>query len=188
LKFIAIEGNIGSGKSSLALQLKDHFSGELIPEEFEKNPFLELFYKNPSKFAFALENSFFLDRVRQLLGFDFKSDKIIFSDYIINKCLWFAEMNLSIAEYGQFKLNFEALQELFVNPDYLFVLHLPVLKLKENILKRGRVIENNIDVDYLEKLNSIYLEKPLNSDYQITHQPFIINFLLSVAKLSQQVI
>ena len=160
MRFVAVEGNIGSGKTSLAKRLSDHFKAVFIPEEFEENPFLELFYQNPGKYAFALEYSFFLDRVRQLRKIDFSANQVFISDYFIEKCLWFAKINLSPSASLEFSQQFSALSGLFPQPEDLIVLHLPLSKIKDNINKRGRAIESQINSAYLSELNLVYQEKP----------------------------
>jgi deoxyguanosine kinase len=177
-KFVAIEGNIGSGKTSLAKKLAEHFHAECVLEEFEKNPFLELFYSDPNAFAYPLEYSFFLDRVRQLMNCNFSKNRLFISDYIIQKCLWFASLNLSKKEFDFFNSNFESLAKLYPKPDLLFFLHLPLDLVIDNIKKRGRQIEKKIDSDYLKRLNDIYAfesEKVFNENDRPVYQFFLSN-------------
>ena len=103
-KFIAIEGNIGVGKTTLATMLAQHFNAKLILEEFADNPFLPKFYKDPKKFAFPLELSFLAERYQQLKDDISKQDlfnPLVISDYIFQKCLIFAKVNLPEAERSE---------------------------------------------------------------------------------------
>ena len=160
MSYIVIEGNIGSGKTSLSKRLADYFNASLIHEEFEDNPFLELFYKEPEKYAFPLEYSFLLDRVRQLHKINFSSKNLFFSDYILQKCLWFARINLNKVDFENFKVNFYSITDTFPSPDFVFFLHLPLDKLRHNIKSRNRAIEHTIDSDYLRKISEMYHTRP----------------------------
>jgi deoxyguanosine kinase len=159
IKYICIEGNIGSGKTSLAKKLAAHFNAGFIGEEFEKNPFLPLFYENPTDYAFALEFSFLLDRARQLeekkeeLG-----NKLHFSDYYIEKCLYFARTNLADGQFEQFAKAYPSVAAIAPSPDLLIFLHLGEEDLMKNIRSRGRSFEQRIRPEYLKRVNLQYLE------------------------------
>jgi deoxyadenosine/deoxycytidine kinase len=108
--FIAIEGNIGAGKTSLTKLLAKEKSSKLILEQFEDNSFLPKFYNNPEKYSFPLELSFLAERYQQLKTETSQNslfEQQIFSDYFIYKCLIFAQANLPLDE-------FKLYQELFI--------------------------------------------------------------------------
>lgn len=158
MSYIVIEGNIGCGKTSLAKRISLENNSVFIPEEFEHNPFLEFFYKEPEKYALATEYCFLLDRIRQLLKYDFKKNEKYCSDYSIKKCLWFAKMNLTASQFVEFHKNFEDLTGLLPVPDFEFFLHLPFECIMQNVEKRGRAIEKGISIEYLAELNKFYLK------------------------------
>ena len=160
-QFICIEGCIGAGKSSLAKLLSKDMNARLILEEFEDNPFLPKFYKEPEKYAFQLELSFLAERYQQL------KDKLhtpdIFhpqtiSDYIINKSLIFAKNNLVKDEFSLYQKLFDIVDNSIPNPDLLVYLYLNTEQLKANIQKRGRDYEQDIEYDYLEKIQGGYFD------------------------------
>ena len=159
--FIAIEGNIGAGKTSLATRISQHFNAKLILEQFEDNAFLPKFYENPSKYAFPLELSFLASRYQQLKdqlpAQDlFKSFTV--ADYFIHKSFIFAGKNLDSDEFSLYTRLFKIIEASLPKPDLLVYLFLSVDHLKGNIQKRGRPYEQNIDFDYLEKIQSGYME------------------------------
>lgn len=160
MKFICIEGNIGSGKTSLAAKLAGHLEAKLIREEFEDNPFLPLFYKTPQQFAFPLEFSFLIDRARQLnrLATEIQQ-KLHVADYYIEKCLWFAEQNLNPEQLFHFKNTYPHVKQIAPVPDLLVFLHLPEEMILENISKRGRDFEKTIDPVYLRGMNLVYKQQ-----------------------------
>jgi deoxyguanosine kinase len=159
MKFIAIEGNIGSGKTTLATALARHFDARLILEEFADNNFLPKFYQDPERYAFPLELSFLADRFKQLqqwlLTGNLFSD-ITVSDYILTKSKLFARVNLENAEYELFQRLFDIINPNLPQPDVLLFLDAPIARLQENIRKRGRTYEQSISNEYLEKIDGIY--------------------------------
>ncbi|MCF8304267.1 MAG: deoxynucleoside kinase [Bacteroidales bacterium] len=159
--YIAIEGNIGAGKTSLATRIAEQYNGKLILEQFEDNSFLPKFYKDPDKYAFPLEMSFLAERYQQLkdqlTSHDLFSSFII-SDYFINKSLIFARKNLEPAEYNLYYRLFHIINSSLPKPDLLVYLHVNVPKLQQNIEKRGRDYEKLIQQSYLEKIQESYLD------------------------------
>lgn len=158
--FIAIEGNIGSGKTSLAKMLGEDMKASLILEEFADNPFLPKFYKNPEKFAFPLELSFLAERYHQLkerLGTTSLFSELIVSDYYIAKSLIFSRTNLSKDEYRLFQKMFEIMDANLPRPDLLVYLYKDIQQLQANIKKRGRHYEQKIPDEYLIKVQENYL-------------------------------
>ncbi len=157
-KYLVIEGNIGTGKTSLAKHIAKEFNFSLILEEFAENTFLPQFYENPSQFAFPLEMSFMAARFSQLKDF-FKKNTLPFpivSDYMFPKSLLFAKANLRKEEFGLFEHFFNLLKPTIPQPALIVYLHKEVATLKMNITRRGRGFEQQIEEAYLEKINKSY--------------------------------
>ncbi|MCU0382343.1 MAG: deoxynucleoside kinase [Chitinophagaceae bacterium] len=157
--FITIEGNIGAGKTTLAHLLSRHFNARLILEEFADNPFLSKFYENPAQYAFPLELFFMAERYKQQKDFLHQKDlfqTLTISDYLFTKCLLFAKVNLPDDEFRLYQRLFEIIHQQMIQPDLLIYLHAPVNKLKENIRKRNRSYEQNIQDEYLFNIQQTY--------------------------------
>lgn len=158
-RYIAVEGNIGAGKSTLARLLADHYGARLIEEQFEDNNFLPRFYADAERYAFPLELSFMADRYKQLkhtlLHPELFKDKVV-SDYILTKTKLFARINLKEEEYELFQRIFDMIDIHIPPPDLLIYLHAPVQKLQQNIRRRGRPFELQIADEYLEKVQNVY--------------------------------
>lgn len=160
-RYIAIEGNIGAGKTSLATRLAAELNAKLILEEFAENPFLAKFYESPDRYSFPLELSFLSERFSQLkreLKTQDLFSPVIISDYFISKCQIFAKNNLNLDEYDLFLKLFEIVETSCPKPDLMVYLYLNVDQLQENIRKRGREYEKKITVEYLEQIQQQYLE------------------------------
>ncbi len=157
--YIAIEGNIGAGKTSLATRIADRYNGKLILEQFEDNPFLAKFYENQEKYAFPLELSFLADRYQQLkkelARQDLFSDFTI-SDYFLNKSLIFARKTLNEDEYQLFMTLFNIMNANLPRPDLLVHLYVKTSRLQENIRNRGRDYERQIQDEYLDRIQESY--------------------------------
>lgn len=168
--YIAIEGNIGAGKTSLANLLSDDFNAKKVLERFAENPFLPKFYENQERYALPTEMSFLADRYQQLTDglaqFDlFKS--FIVSDYYIFKSLIFSQITLPNDEFKLYRKIFDIMYKEITKPDLYIFLYQNTKRLLENIKKRGRDYEQNISEEYLQKIQSGYLnfiqsEKDLN--------------------------
>ncbi|HEV2830484.1 MAG TPA: deoxynucleoside kinase [Hanamia sp.] len=159
--FISIEGNIGSGKTTLAHLLSKHFNARLILEQFADNPFLPKFYENRQQYAFPLELFFMAERYKQLKELLQTKDmfhNITISDYIFTKCLLFAKVNLPEEEFLLYQKLFDIINPQLVQPDLLIYLHAPVTRLKENIKKRNRIYEQSIESEYLFSLQETYTQ------------------------------
>jgi deoxyguanosine kinase len=159
--FITIEGNIGAGKTTLAHLLSKHFNARLILEEFADNPFLPKFYENQRQYAFPLELFFMAERYKQLKDLLQTKDmfqNLTISDYLFTKCLLFAKVNLPEEEFLLYQKLFDIINPQLVQPDLLIYLHAPVNKLKENIRKRNRSYEQNIESEYLFTLQETYTQ------------------------------
>jgi deoxyguanosine kinase len=155
--FICIEGNIGAGKTTMAKMLAKELGAKLVLEEFEENYLLPLFYKEPATFAFALEYSFLLDRYRQLKKQEAEiGNALTISDYFIEKCLYFARINLRPAEYAIFESTYSNLIKTLPQPSLLIYLHLETEQLSENIRSRNREFEGSIEKSYLDKVSQQY--------------------------------
>jgi deoxyadenosine/deoxycytidine kinase len=159
--YIAIEGNIGAGKTSLAKMIAEEYNARLILERFADNSFLPKFYKDPDKYAFPLEMSFLADRYQQLKDELSRSDmfkSFIIADYFIDKSLIFARKTLQNDEFLLYSRLFGIINSALPKPDLILYLYNNVKQLKENILTRGRDYEKEIEYSYLEKIQSGYLD------------------------------
>jgi deoxyguanosine kinase len=159
--YIAIEGNIGAGKTSLATIIAHDFNAKLILERFADNPFLPKFYEDANRYAFTLEMSFLADRYQQisddLSQLDLFKDFIV-SDYDVFKSLIFSKITLSGDEFNLYRKLFYLMYKDLRKPDLYVYLYQNTTQLQENIKKRGRDYEQNIADDYLEKINAGYLD------------------------------
>lgn len=157
--FITIEGNIGAGKTTLSHLLSKHYNARLILEEFADNPFLPKFYENPQQFAFPVELFFMAERFKQLKELLQQKDMfqtLTISDYLFNKCLLFAKVNLPEDEFRLYQRLFDIINQQLIQPDILIYLHSSVQKLQENIRKRNRSYEQNIPNEYLFNIQETY--------------------------------
>jgi deoxyadenosine/deoxycytidine kinase len=159
--FIAIEGNIGAGKTSLASRIAEEYNAKLILEQFEENSFLPKFYKEPDKYAFPLEMSFLASRFQQLkdqLGPQDLFKTFTISDYYIIKSLIFAKKTLQTDEYKLYTRFFNIIHQQLPKPDLFVFLHVETIKLQQNIKQRGRPYEQEIEDTYLDKIQEGYFE------------------------------
>jgi deoxyadenosine/deoxycytidine kinase len=159
--FIVVEGNIGAGKTTLSSMLSEDLDRRLILEEFSDNPFLPYFYDNPERYAFPVELFFMTERHKQLqeeLSQTRLFEQGIIADYIFLKTLLFARNNLKTEEFRLFQRLFNILSTNFQKPDLLLYLHKPVEGLLENIRKRGRAYEQQMDPNYLLQIQQAYFD------------------------------
>ncbi|MDQ7918391.1 2-amino-4-hydroxy-6-hydroxymethyldihydropteridine diphosphokinase [Mesonia sp. MT50] len=181
-RYIAIEGNIGAGKTSLATMIAQDYKAKLICERFKDNPFLPKFYKDQQRYAFSLEMSFLADRYQQLLDdisqYDLFADFMV-ADYDVYKSLIFAEVTLQEEEFNLYKKLFQIMYKDLAKPDLYVYLYQSTERLLENIKKRGRSYEQEIPADYLENINKGYLNFIKNQHHlhvkiiDITHLDFV---------------
>lgn len=158
--YIAIEGNIGAGKTSLATQIANDFNAKLILERFKDNAFLPKFYEDKARYAFPLEMSFLADRYQQLVEditqYDLFKDCVV-ADYDAYKSLIFAQVTLPDEEFNLYKKLFHLMHKELPKPDVYVYLYQNTDRLLENIKSRGRDFEKSIESDYLQKINEGYL-------------------------------
>lgn len=157
-RYIAIEGVIGVGKTSLARLLADRLQSELMLEDASDNPFLADFYKNRKRFALPTQLFFLLSRHNQLqslLERDLFIERIV-TDYIFDKDALFAEVNLSDRELILYRKTAAVLRQSVARPDLVVYLQASTPMLLKRIRHRNKAIEKGIDANYLEQLNEAY--------------------------------
>lgn len=158
--FIAVEGPIGSGKTTLARMLAEKFSTQLLTEKAEENPFLARFYDDPIRYALQTQIFFLFQRARQIVDIsqiDMFSQPIT-ADFFLEKDPLFARLNLNDEEYALYHQIFQQLQLESPKPDLVIYLQTPVSALTERIAERNIKYENNIQPEYLERLATAYSE------------------------------
>ena len=159
-RYIAIEGPIGVGKSSLAKILAQKYASRLVKEEVAGNPFLERFYENPRKFAFQTQLFFLLSRYRQqreLAQGDLFEGGLV-CDYILAKDKIFALINLEDDEISLYESIYKLLVPTLPKPDLVIYLQARPEVLLSRVRKRGIAYERNISLDYLRTLSDAYNE------------------------------
>lgn len=158
-RYIAVEGVIGAGKTTLASMLATSLpEARFIPEHFEDNPFLEKFYRERERYAFQVQMFFLLSRYRQqleLAQYDLFSTTLV-SDYAFEKDEIFARLILGDAEFALYRQVAESLQTTVVRPDLIVYLQSDVDRLMANIERRDRTYERAIDRGYIEELHEAY--------------------------------
>lgn len=159
--YIAIEGNIGAGKTTLVHKIAEDFNAKMVLERFADNPFLPKFYKDQNRYAFPLEMSFLADRYQQtsddLAQFDLFKDFIV-ADYHIFKSVIFAKVTLTEDEFRLYKTLFDIIYKEMPKPDLYVYLYQNTDRLLQNIKKRGRNYEQEIPAEYLNSINNGYLD------------------------------
>lgn len=159
--YIAIEGNIGAGKTTLARLLAKKYNARLLLEKFSDNPYLAQFYDNPEKTAFPMELFFLGDRYKQLKEIVHTKDlfqHVTVSDYSLFKCLLFAKTNLPEDEFRMYQKLYDSIFPQIIQPEIVLYLHTPVRKLQEQIKKRNRPFELGISDQYLINLQEAYIQ------------------------------
>lgn len=158
LRYIAIEGVIGAGKTSLAKKIGERLSAKFIFEQFENNPFLEKFYIDRKRFAFQTQMFFLINRFKQqqeLHQEDLFSEHLV-CDYIFEKDRIFAYMNLSKDELNLYESIYPLLARALRKPDLVIFLQSSIDRLVYNIKKRNRKVERALTRNYLEELSEAY--------------------------------
>ena len=157
--YLAIEGNIGAGKTTLARMLAEDYNRSLILESFADNPFLPKFYEDPERYAFPVELFFMTERHKQFTQ-EFATANLFtdgrVADYIFPKTLLFARNTLNEEEFKLFTRIFRGMAGQFPHPDLIVYLHRPVEVLQKNIARRGRSYELAMTDDYLTSVEGAY--------------------------------
>lgn len=164
--YIAIDGIIGVGKTTLARLLQPVFDAELLLEAFEENPFLADFYNDRDRYAFQTQIFFLLNRYRQQqsLTKDLVKDRNLLADYCFEKDMLFAQLNLRNDEFDTYQLVYDALVERIVPPDLIVYLKAKPEVAMQRIAMRDRAYERQMDNTYLEALHGAY--EAFFSDYK----------------------
>lgn len=159
-KFIAVEGPIGVGKTTLSSKLAESLGYEVILEEPSQNPFLGDFYRNPKQAALATQLFFLFQRVKYVE--DFKQGSIFnsarISDFLLDKDMLFAKVTLSEREFELYLQIYNYLSLDLPSPDLVIYLQANTETLYERVMSRGIEIEKSIDFEYLDSLNESYKE------------------------------
>ncbi len=159
-RFIAVEGPVGVGKTSLTRRLADSFNYETLLEKAEENPFLDRFYENPKQYALSTQLFFLFQRARQIqeLRQDDMFKPVRVADFLMDKDRLFAELNLDPDELNIYMNVYQHLTINTPTPDLVIYLQAPTDVLLNRIQKRGIASEQLIERDYLENLNTAYTE------------------------------
>ena len=160
LNYLAIEGVIGAGKTSLAERVSEKLNGRLILEQSEENPYLEDFYREPKRYAFQVQLFFLLSRYRQLVNLP-QQDLFHFyliADYLFAKDKIFAYLNLEERDLVLYDRVVSLLETDLTKPDLVIYLQASAERLIENIKHRNRKFEKQISTDYIKRLNDAYNE------------------------------
>lgn len=157
-RFIAVEGPIGVGKTTLARRLADTFGFDTLLEQTEDNPFLTRFYQNPARFALQTELFFLFqraDQLRQLRQQDLFAGPQV-ADFLVEKNRLFAEVNLDEDEFALYDTVYQHMLIDAPDPDLVIYLQAPSAVLRQRVQRRGHAFEQRIDSGYLEHLNDAY--------------------------------
>ena len=158
--YIAVEGPIGVGKTTLARRIADTFEYDLLLEEAELNPFLERFYKNRQQTALAVQLFFLFQRVQKITELKQRDmfDQARVADFVLEKDPLFAQVNLEPDEFALYEKVFSKIRVDAPVPDLVIYLQASPDRLLERIDRRGIDAERLIDRQYLEQLNEVYSE------------------------------
>lgn len=158
LRYIAVEGVIGVGKTSLACRLAKRLGAQTVLEQVEENPFLADFYKDSERFAFQAQVFFLLSRFRQqqVIGQPDMFHQIVISDYMFAKDRIFANLNLDDQELVLYERMAEILDQVAVTPDLVVYLQARTDIIFQRIKERGRSFEKRMNREYIEALNEAY--------------------------------
>ncbi len=156
--YVAVEGVIGVGKTTLTRLLAERLGAESLHEVVEENPFLPLFYQDPARWGFKVQVFFLLSRYKQLLSLAQPSlfARGVVADYLFDKDAIFASMNLAGAEWALYHDLYRQLAPRIPTPDLTIYLRAPLPVILERIRRRGRVFEKQMDPAYLARLNEHY--------------------------------
>ncbi len=158
IRYIAIEGVIGAGKTTLAKMITERLQAKLVLEKFEENPFLTKFYEDQEHYAFQTQIFFLLSRYRQQQEL-FQGDlfyNYLVSDYIFDKDKIFAYLTLQDDELKLYETLISTIEKNIPTPDLVVYLQSSTERLMGNIKKRGRSFEENMSEEYIKDLNEAY--------------------------------
>ena len=157
-KYIAIEGPIGVGKTTLANKIAESFNYDAFLEQPSENPFLKNFYRNQGQSALATQLFFLFQRMQQIQDLKQRSlfENVRVADFLIEKDRLFAEVTLTNEEMDLYNKVYEHITLDAPTPDLVIYLQAPIEILKERITKRGNINEQYLTLDYLERLNDEY--------------------------------
>jgi len=171
-RYIAIEGPIGIGKTSLVQLLGEYFNAHTVLETVEDNPFLKEFYRNRERYAFQTEMFFLLSRYRQQMSLSQYNlfNRVTITDYIFDRNRIFAYINLNNDEIRLYEDVYSILRNKIPKPDLLIYLQADIDTLKKRINMRGRAFEKNIRDEYLDGVNKAFN----NYFFHYTQSPILI--------------
>ena len=159
-RYIVVEGPIGAGKTSLTHKLADHLRADTLLENASDNPFLPRFYQEPRRYALPTQLHFLFERTRQLRdltqGDLFRAGTV--SDFLIDKDMLFARMNLDDDEFELYQKVYADLAPQATTPDLVIYLQAPIDALQERVSRRGIEFERGMGADYLQRLANSYSE------------------------------
>jgi deoxyadenosine/deoxycytidine kinase len=158
LRYIAVEGVIGAGKTTLTKMLGETLGGRVILEQFEENPFLKDFYKDPDRYAFQTQIFFLLTRYKQQRNLSQPDlfHRFLVTDYIFEKDKIFAYLNLQDEELKLYETLVNSIEHNIVQPDLVVYLQSSVPRLMHNIRHRARSYEESMEESYIRDLNEAY--------------------------------
>lgn len=159
-RYIVVEGPIGAGKTSLTYKLAERLDADTLLENAADNPFLPRFYQEPKRYALPTQLHFLFDRTRQLRdlaqGDLFRAGTV--SDFLIDKDMLFARLNLDDDEFELYQKVYADLAPQAPTPDLVIYLQAPIDALRERVHRRGVEFERGMDADYLQRLANSYSE------------------------------
>jgi len=157
-RFIAVEGAIGAGKTSLVNLLGENYGARLILEETESNPFISKFYEDKEAYSFQTQIFFLLSRYNQYMQLAQRDlfNSVVVIDYLFQRDKVFARLNLEDHEYNLYEQIFSLIDVKTPKPDLVIYLQASTEVLQERVAKRGRDYEAFIDPDYLESVNKAF--------------------------------
>ena len=157
-RFIAIEGAIGAGKTSLTSLLGQQFDAQILLEEDEKNPFIAKFYQDRGSFAFQTQIFFLMSRYQQYLKLAQRDlfNSVVLIDYLFQRDRIFAQLNLQGSEYQLYEQIYNLIVGKIPKPDLVIYLQADIEVLLDRVDKRSRDYEQFIDPDYIDGVNKAF--------------------------------